>query len=155
MLDPKSSSPTSYIPTGQRYNSLAMPTVGKPAAVSTSKPRIHTSHSDEESGPSFDLSGCELSEIWRLSNFRPHPCQRGAPPLQPIKSQAEPRRCTGWVARSHRDIRRNITVHSKAGSHSSYSTANSSLGACVGCRKKALKTLNLPMPFDTAFARGT
>jgi hypothetical protein len=32
----------------------------KPAAGSTIEPRTHTSHFDEESGPCFDLGGCEL-----------------------------------------------------------------------------------------------
>ena len=38
----------------------AAPTNRKLAAGSTIEPRIPASHLDEESGPCFDLGGCEL-----------------------------------------------------------------------------------------------
>lgn len=38
----------------------------KPAAGSTTELRIHTSHLDEDSGPCFNLGGCELVQCKEL-----------------------------------------------------------------------------------------
>ena len=66
--------------------SLAMSTNRKPAAGKTTGLRIHTSHLDEESGPCFDLGGCE-------------PC-RNSSPSTPQSTTISTRSATSTVDQS-------------------------------------------------------